>query len=104
MGQYIWMWYMNIAIDYDETYTCDREAWNKVIEIFRERGHNVYIVTMRSLDSWESTEVMHDLDGKVDGIFFTGRKAKKNFMYDLGININVWCDDNPFFVLHDAKG
>lgn len=95
---------MNIAIDYDETYTCDPQAWDDVIDIFRNRGHSVYIVTMRKLDPCESVKVMHDLDGKVDGIFFTGRKAKKDFMYNLGIHISVWCDDNPFFVLHDAKG
>lgn len=95
---------MNIAIDFDETYSCDPAAWDQVIDVFRSRGHNVYIVTMRKADPWESTEVLHYLDGKVDGIFFTGRKAKKNFMYDLGIHISVWCDDNPSFILLDAKG
>ncbi len=93
---------MNISIDYDETYTCDPEAWDSVIKVLKGCGHTVYCVTMRHSDLHESLEVMANLNGKVDAIFFTGRKGKKDFMYEQGININVWIDDMPLFVLKDA--
>lgn len=94
---------MIVSIDYDETYTCDPAAWDEVIAVLRKFGHTVYCVTMRFPDLQESMEVIADLNFKVDAIFFTGRKAKKDFMFDQGICVNVWCDDMPTFILHDAK-
>ena len=38
---------MNIALDYDDTYTLDKDTWNKVIETFIKSGHKVYCVTKR---------------------------------------------------------
>ena len=38
---------MNIAIDYDDTYTLDKKLWNQVINMFISAGHNVYCVTKR---------------------------------------------------------
>lgn len=94
---------MNIALDYDETYTRDPEFWDGVIKLARERGHKVYCVTMRyALPQGEALEVAAALNGKVDAIFFTSRKAKKDFMYEQGICINVWVDDMPTFILYDA--
>ena len=95
---------MIISIDYDETYTCDPEAWDHVISLLREYGHTVYCVTMRYPDLGEALEVMAYLNDKVDAMFFTGRKAKKDFMFDQGICVNVWIDDMPTFILHDARG
>lgn len=94
---------MNIALDYDETYTLDPVAWDEFIEIMHKRGHNVYCVTLRSTRPWEINEVAHDLNGKVKGIFATGRKSKKQFMCEQGIWIDVWIDDMPAFIDLDAK-
>ncbi len=62
----------------------------------------VYLVTMRYDVPYEADEVREALRDKVDGFFFTGRKAKQKFMFDQGISIDVWIDDMPFFVLNDA--
>ncbi len=94
---------MNISLDYDETYTRDPEFWDQVIKLARERGHNVYCVTMRHPPpSGEGMEVAATLNGKVNACFFTARKAKKEYMYDQGVRIDVWIDDMPTFILHDA--
>ena len=69
--------------------------------MFQAAGHNVYIVTMRS--KAEGKPVIEALANKVDGIFFTDRKAKAPFMFDRGIDISVWIDDIPFFVNNDAS-
>ena len=38
---------MNIAIDYDDTYTLDKTLWNKIIDIFLNNGHKVFCITKR---------------------------------------------------------
>lgn len=92
---------MNIALDYDGTYTRDPEAWDQFIELMQRQGHTVYCVTMR-YRNYEMKEVLAALESKVDGIFFTERKAKQPFMFARGISIDVWVDDNPFWVNTDA--
>lgn len=92
---------MKIGLDYDNTYTRDPKCWNDVIDTFQAAGHNVYVVTMRT--SAEGKPVTEALAGRVEGIFFTARKAKAKFMFDRGIDISVWVDDIPFFVDNDAK-
>lgn len=92
---------MNISLDYDSTYTRDPEMWNIFIANAHLSGHKVYCVTMRH--TWEGDDVREALEGQVDYIFFTGRKAKKKFMYDKMIGIDVWIDDIPFFILNDAS-
>lgn len=94
---------MNISLDYDETYTRDPIAWDEFIFLMKSRGHTVYCVTLRSSDLHESLEVMSDLNGKVDGIFFTNRTAKRSFMANQGLWIDVWIDDMPIFIERDAK-
>lgn len=91
---------MNISLDYDDTYTRDPVLFNTVIRLMSSRGHKVYCVTMRTPE--EGAEVHANLSGLVHGIIFTSRKAKKEFCFNMGININVWIDDSPFFVLQDA--
>lgn len=90
-----------LSLDFDETYTRDPGLWDGFIKLARDRGHKVYCVTMRYPQ--EGIEVIRALDGKVDGIYFTGRKAKNKFMFEQGIMVNVWIDDMPLFVLVDAK-
>jgi DNA-binding LacI/PurR family transcriptional regulator len=91
-----------ISLDFDQTYTRDPELWNEFIGSARKRGYTVYIVTMRYDMPKEADEVRTLLSDKVDGIYFTGRKAKEKFMFDKGIDVSVWVDDMPFFILHDA--
>lgn len=92
---------MNIALDYDGTYTNDPELWDKLIEQARARGHKVYCVTMRY--PTESNEVYASLAGKVDDIILTCRMAKLNYLAVKGITIDVWIDDRPDFVLMNAS-
>jgi DNA-binding LacI/PurR family transcriptional regulator len=93
---------VNLSLDFDGTYTRDPETWNNVVALFRAAGHKVYVVTMRYDNENEGTAVRSALEGKVDGIYFTGRKAKAPFMFEQGISIDVWLDDIPFFVDNNA--
>lgn len=94
---------MNIALDIDGTYSEDPDMWDKCVRTMRAAGHKVYVVTMRYPDSHESKEVEDQLTGKVDGFFFTSRKAKGPFMRDIAkVKINIWIDDTPFWITMDA--
>jgi len=35
-------------------------------------------------------------------VYYTGRKAKSPYMVGLGIPIDIWIDDMPFFIERDA--
>ena len=93
---------MNISIDYDDTYTRDPSMWNRVIKLMRQGGHKVYIVTWRSES--ESTEVYLKLGDLVDGIYPTNRVAKLHYMFQQGVDINIWVDDNSASILYSYKG
>lgn len=93
---------INIGLDYDDTYTRHPYVWDKVIEAFRKGGHKVYVVTWRFEE--EMQQVYEALDGKVHGFYPTGRKAKEKFMFDQGINVDVWIDDNPRAILVSMQG
>lgn len=92
---------MNISLDYDNTYTLDPATWNEMIEIFKQRGHTVYVVTLRTPD--EGHDVRRQLADKVESIIFTSRNAKTDFVSALGISIDVWIDDMPWFIYHNAQ-
>lgn len=81
-----------IAIDYDGTYTEDPTLWRSFIKKARSRGHTVLCVTMR-YEYLEGYEVLKELRGHVHQIIFTGRKAKKQFLSEWGINPDVWIED-----------
>lgn len=91
---------MNISLDYDGTITRDPEAWLEFVMLMQRQGHTVYIVTMRN--EGEARELKQQWSKHVDGIFCTSRKAKRSFMYDRGICIDVWIDDEPGWILTDA--
>lgn len=94
---------MNIGLDFDDTYTRDPETWDKVIAIFRQAGHKVYVVTWRYPS--EMTAVRAMLEEKVDGVYATSRQAKQRYVLKKhGVIIDVWIDDNPRAVLFTMEG
>lgn len=91
---------MNLALDYDDTYTRDPIFWDAVIDLAQKRGHKVYCITARHNNLSNQAEVMGAL-GKLigkDACLFTSLTAKKKYAYKMGINIDVWIDDSPYFV------
>jgi hypothetical protein len=84
---------VKFALDYDGTYTNDPLLWRLFVQNALERGHEVYIVTMRypsecaSIDPWFGRMGVK--------IIATSRGAKRVITEALGIEIHVWIDDNP---------
>jgi hypothetical protein len=93
---------MNIGLDYDGTYTNDRDLWRAFVRHAQINGHCVYVVTMRTpleclpgvMDSWFADHGVQ--------VIATNRTAKRPACEKLGINIHIWIDDNPKAVDADA--
>lgn len=83
---------MKIALDYDNTYTKDPKLWNYFIDDAQLKDHEVMIVTYRSPDM----KIDHELEIPV---FYTSFFAKRKYMEDQGIKIDVWIDDWPESIL-----
>lgn len=94
---------MNIALDYDGTITADIDAWKSFCQLFRSRGHKVYIVTMRYPQEVDATVIY--MQQWVDDVIFTSRKAKQPFIqqYYPQVTFDVWIDDHPKAILYDAE-
>ena len=90
---------MNIALDYDGTYTEDKELWDLFIEKSLDNGHKVFLVTMRYPEEINSD--IKELSKKID-VIFTSRKAKQVAVGLLNLEIDVWIDDNPHWILEDS--
>jgi hypothetical protein len=90
-----------IAIDYDGTYTHFPELLDCFIDKACSLGYKVILVTMRYITEQDDNlaNVMH----KVEETYFTGRQAKLPFLSLKGIKVDLWIDDSPIWLLHDAK-
>lgn len=90
---------MNIALDYDDTFTKDPALWLDFIDDAQSRGHEVYIVTARH---------PHEVDHLVPGLFdprlitkgvkviATAREPKRQWCYAKhNLHMHVWIDDMP---------
>ena len=86
---------MNIALDFDNTYTKDPILWNIFIQDAIVRGHFVYCVTKRSFEN--SMDVYTSIGPRIgeSRCHFTSMQSKKKYMDDRGIKIDVWIDDMP---------
>ena len=91
---------MNIAIDYDDTYSSSPNMFNEIIHTFWNYGHKVYIVTYR-----DSTQ-FNDMDmyiKHIDDYIFTSGIGKQKYCEDNGLKIDIWIDDSPEAICFDYK-
>jgi hypothetical protein len=93
---------MNISLDFDDTYTLDPVTWNAVVRLLLKAGHKVYLVTWRNGN--EMAEVLSTIGTIIgyENCIATSGYAKKEFIEQYGIKIDVWIDDNPLAIHHDV--
>jgi len=89
-----------LALDWDGTVTESVGQWFTAA-VMLAKIYKIYIVTMRY-----PSEIDQVMQGFAQGIsaeiIATGRKAKMTYTKQLGIEVNVWIDDNPKAVLMNA--
>lgn len=94
---------MNIAIDFDDTYTRDPQFWNIFVINAIQRNHKVYCVTARA--HAQDEEVLGSI-GKVVGpenCYFTAMQGKRAYMWANKIRIDVWIDDMPDMIVNGIE-
>ena len=89
-----------ICIDYDGTFTAAPELFKSFIIKAKELDFKVIACTMRYENETDSG--LELLKGLVDSIYFTSRKAKRNYLSGLGIYPQIWIDDMPQWIFTDA--
>ena len=87
---------MNIALDFDDTYTRDSALWNLFIEQAKDRGHDIRIVTYRQK---AMTDPALDWLGSSIPVIFTEGEQKRKFTNNMGWFVDIWIDDSPEFIV-----
>lgn len=86
---------IRFSLDYDDTYTKDPDLWLEFIKLLRSKGHNVLVVTMRA-------ESDNDMDPRLletARVIFTDGNQKLPFLQNQGIDIDIWIDDRPDYIV-----
>lgn len=92
---------MLIALDYDGTFTADPDFWLAFVHKALSEGHEVFCCTMRYPHECASIDIR--LSTLVQ-IIATSRKAKMEFMREVGVVPQIWIDDQPHFIVSHAAG
>lgn len=82
-----------VAFDFDQTISDHPTFFLSIMESFEKAGFHVIVVTYRL-----SHVFPEDLDFLVEkgyAVYFTGHKAKRKFMSEKGIQVDIWVDDEP---------
>lgn len=80
---------MKIAIDYDDTYTADTEAFSIIVEVLKRAGHEVRFVTYRPDDGFNDDIEDHAKQCGIDIIYTAGMQKANCY------NADIWIDDSP---------
>jgi hypothetical protein len=81
---------MNIALDYDDTYTRDRKFWEEFISLCKTHGHKITCITKRGKDN--QGETCTDISIPV---VYSNRMAKAHYCAHNQIPVDIWIDDSP---------
>ena len=84
---------MNIGLDYDGTITRDPVMFRSLVDMFFNGGHRVYIVTSRG--SGDPIETILD---NIHDTVYCGFYSKKSVCDRMGILIDIWIDDMPYWI------
>ena len=92
---------MNIALDYDETFTADPEFWSSFVGDAMARDHEVRFVTYRSSADSADAENNHDIESSAEEldirIHYTSGKNKHQYCNEIGFKVHIWIDDMPWY-------
>lgn len=90
---------ITVSLDYDGTFTLAPDMWINFIK--NAPPHvKIYCITMR----WEGEADSMDPRLKdLVPIIFTARQAKREYAKAQGIDVDIWIDDCPEFILMHSQ-
>lgn len=85
---------MKIAVDFDGTWDEDPEMFGELVNVIKDFGHDVCVVTGRieRQKKWVEEQVLAHAD--VD-IYYAGVTPKRYYMKERNVEIDVWIDNEP---------
>jgi hypothetical protein len=84
---------LTFAIDYDGTYDASPELWTRFTAMAHASGHKVIMITARS------RAIEMDAPPNVP-VYYTARKAKRDWIRKHGMKVDVWIDNDPWFIFN----
>ena len=88
---------MNIALDFDETYTEDPTLWTEFINKCKTRLHTVTFVTYRP-ENGNNTDIKYEAQCLGINVVYTAGKQKQHCF-----DADVWIDDSPETIVCYSK-
>ena len=88
-----------ICLDYDGTFTEFPDLMFLIIDYCKKHNIEIILTTMR-MES-EMDNGLEQIKKEIP-VYFTSRKAKKDYLKSLGIYPTIWIDDNPLWIYKDA--
>lgn len=87
---------LNIAIDYDRTYTADPGLWYQFIQMSKAAGHTPFICTYRD-ERYDKDETLEFLEEDDVLVVYTRGVAKKWWceQFTTFDKVDIWIDDKP---------
>ena len=88
---------MNIGLDYDDTYTSDKELWRSVVALMQSKGYDVRFVTYRFAEpnGYDNHDIKIDAECLQIPIIFCNGVQKDDVCRQLGFFVDIWIDDFP---------
>ena len=81
--------HLNIALDYDETFTANRSLWTQFVLLAKQSNCTVTFVTYR-FESGKNKDILLDAETLGIDIVFSGGKQKSDVF-----KADIWIDDSP---------
>ena len=81
------------GIDMDDTISAAPELFEKMIDLIKSFGHDVWIVTARNENDW--CPLLKKFEEKVDQVVFSSTRAKEDIA-----EVDIWIDDFPLSITH----
>lgn len=93
---------MNIALDYDNTFSRQRDMWWTFVLNARDWGNDIRIVTSRNPDLDKIEDSLIEYLGLK--VIYTNGVAKKFFCENFAdLPVDVWIDDKPESILENSS-
>jgi len=88
---------LSIALDYDETFTANRELWTAFIALAKSMNCKITFVTFR-MQNAHNMDIIYDAQKLGLNVIFSNGNAKSSVF-----TADIWIDDSPITIpSHDA--
>ncbi len=93
---------LNIAVDFDNTYTADPKSWLHFMRYMHTAGHNVFIVTARNRHK-DNCDYLDTILLNGFRVYWCDGVAKRWCLDNHhNIKVDIWIDDKPENILYNS--